>query len=518
MTSSRRDVLLQGAVIGAGLIASGLPGMTALAAGQPPERRSLQGLAWNDPIVATYRDAVAQMKQKAASDPASWPALAGIHGSDPDSYHFCPHGNWYFLPWHRAYLVTYERFIRQLTGNADFALPFWDWTNNPTMPDVFTSPTTPDGKPNALYVDDQDFGQGWQRSWPASDPMPPEIVGPTVLGQILNATDYEDFGTSRPAGQNSLDPSWVLTRTGDQGVLEATPHNNVHNNIGGWMPSAMSPRDPIFFMHHCNIDRIWAVWNSLGNANSGDQLWTDMPFTNNFYNPDGSSWSPKVSDLFVPENLGYTYGLVAAAAAATASPSLVALRQNLSLLRKTPGASNAQVRTFSATASGQAGAAGKPLTVAVGVDPGLIASVVARRPVPSGAEFLNFAAAREQHASGTRVLAFLRDVSVTEPQDTIFRVFLDHPGLTPAVPITDPSYVGSFGIFVHREGGHGRHGEAVKPSFVFDLTAAVQRVFSQGAPPPQALNLQILPVPTRPNVATVGTIVSSRAEIAFVGT
>jgi tyrosinase len=41
MTTSRRDVLVQGAVIGAGIIASGLPGMEALAATQPPERRSL---------------------------------------------------------------------------------------------------------------------------------------------------------------------------------------------------------------------------------------------------------------------------------------------------------------------------------------------------------------------------------------------------------------------------------------------------------------------------------------------
>jgi tyrosinase len=240
-----------------------------------------------------------------------------------------------------------------------------------------------------------------------------------------------------------------------------------------------------------------------------------MTFTNNFYHPDGSSYSPKVSDLFVPENLGYTYGLAAPPASAAASPNLVALRQSLSTIRKTPAAPAANVKTFSATAAGQAGGAGKPLTVSVNVDPGLIASVVARRPVPSGAEFLNFAAAREQHASGPRVLGFLRDVSVTQPQDTIYRVFLDHPGLTAAVPITDPSYVGSFGIFVHREGGHGRHGQDVKPSFVFDLTTAVQQVFSTGAPPAKALNLQILPVPNRPN-AIVGTIVSSRAEIAFV--
>ncbi|MGC2222539.1 MAG: tyrosinase family protein [Methylocella sp.] len=140
--------------------------------------------------------------------------------------------------------------------------------------------------------------------------MPPQIVGPAVLQDILQSPDYEQFGTSRPRGQNDLNQSWILRRTGAQGTLERTPHNLVHNNIGGWMPSALSPRDPIFFMHHCNIDRIWAVWNSLGNENSTDSLWTEMPFTNNFINVDGSPHSPKVSDLLKPEALEHDPGQI----------------------------------------------------------------------------------------------------------------------------------------------------------------------------------------------------------------
>ena len=66
MTISRRNVLLEGAVIGAGVIASNTTGRKALAAGQLPERRIFQGLAWNDPIVATYRDGVRLLK--AAND------------------------------------------------------------------------------------------------------------------------------------------------------------------------------------------------------------------------------------------------------------------------------------------------------------------------------------------------------------------------------------------------------------------------------------------------------------------
>jgi tyrosinase len=398
---SGRNVLLQRAVIGAGVVAGGIPGMEALAAGQPPERRTLEGLAWNDPIVATYRDAVGLLKQKSASDKTGWAGLAAIHGLNPIAYKFCPHGNWCFLPWNTAYILTYERIIRQLTHNDDFALPYWDWTTNPTMPEVFIEPKTKDGKPNSLYVDDQDFRQTWKRTWPASDPMPSRFVGPSVLQDKLNSPHYESFGTSRPPKQDSLDQSWVHDRTGAQGTLERLPHNMVHNNIGGWMPSAMSPRDPIFFMHHCNPDRIWGVWNSMGNSNSDDHFWKDMTFTDNFVNPDGSSYSPKVSELTDPEKLGYTYGLPPSPVATTSFPNLIALRGKLVSLRA-PGVPKApDVRTYTATTADQNfGTTTKPLTVPVNVDAALIAAVSKRRPVSSGIELLNFAAAREQRATG----------------------------------------------------------------------------------------------------------------------
>jgi tyrosinase len=493
--------------------------MKAFAAGQPPERRSLEGLAWNDPIVATYRDGVGQLKQRPASDSAGWAGLAGIHGINPDQYNLCPHSNWYFLPWHRAYLVTYERIIRQLTHNDDFALPYWDWTTSATMPQVFLRPTTPDGKKNWLFVDDHGFGQRWRRTWPDGDPMPARFVGPTVFQEILNSLDYEDFGTSRPQNQDSLDPSWVLDSSGLQGTLEALPHNNVHNLIGGWMPSALSPRDPIFFMHHCNIDRIWAMWNAAGNANSTDPLWTGMAFTNNFINPDRSPYSPQVSDLVSPEALGYTYGLAPPAEAAAApSPNVMSLQNKLVALRGPRATETAGTRTFSAApGAGTFGTAETPLALPVSVDPALIAAVASRKPVPSGAEVLNFSAAREQRVAGPRILAFLRDVAVTNAKDTEYRVFLDRPQLTAQTPVTDPGYVGSFGVLVHgNRGEHGTYGRhAVNPSFVLDLTRAVQRAYGSGAPPPDAIKLQFIPVPNRPGVQP-GNIRPGRVEIAFI--
>lgn len=508
MTMTKREVLLHGSIIGAGVIASSLPGMTALAQGLPPQRRSLQGLAWNDPIVATYRDAVGIMKQTPDSQQFSWVKLASIHGSDPDTYHFCPHGNWYFLPWHRAYIAMYERVIRHLMKNDAFALPFWDWTANPLMPEVFLKPKTPDGKTNWLYNADRN----WERTWPPTEPMPAENVGPAVLKSILAATEYEEFGTSRPQGQNSLDPSWITDGSGAQGVLEGNAHNNVHNNIGGWMPSASSPRDPIFFMHHSNIDRIWAVWN-LNNPNSKERLWTDMQFAENFYNIDGSFWSPKVSDLYVPENLGYTYGLSELVATAPASSGkVVALRNKLTAVFAEPhlkDVSAAGIATVT-VANTETAKPNQPLEIALKV-PEQAMKAISRLPtLGSGVDVMNFAAAQERAASGTRAIVFLRDVAVTQPQETMYRVFVDRDDLSASTPITDPHYVGTFGIF-----SHGSHSQHAAPSFAIDLTSALQRIYGSGREATGQIRLQIIPV-AGGRGKEPGTVTPARVEMTFV--
>ncbi|NLR98035.1 monooxygenase [Rhizobium sp. P38BS-XIX] len=506
MSITRRSVIVQGGVIGAGLLASGLPGMKAFAQIPPvPWRRSLQGLAWNDPIVATYRDAVRLLKAASPGEKFTWIKLSEIHGSDA-GFKYCPHGNWYFLPWHRAYTAMYERIVRQVTKNNDFAMPFWDWTANPYLPEVFTMQKTPDGKDNSLYVP--------TRTWPSTRPMPPQIVGPDVLKAILAATPFEVFGTSRPRGQNSLDPSWIVGGGGTQGILEATPHNQVHNNIGGFMPTASSPRDPIFFMHHGNIDRIWATWN-LRNGNSNDPLWTNMPFNQNFYNVDGSFWSPKVSDLYVPEELGYTYGFRNYFKVATASAKTLALDDKLSsvIAATAPEVAVAGLTTVSADNS-KAATTNAPLSLPIKLPAGALQSIVSQPPLPSGMDMMDFGAAQEQAASTPRVLAFLRDVEITDPKTTSVLVFLGKRDLTADTPVTDPHYVGSFAVLDHSGEHHGAHGHRPPPSFVLDLTDAIQRVYGAGNADAEAIDLQLVPVGA--GQGKPGSAKPARLEIAIV--
>jgi tyrosinase len=225
-----------------------------------------------------------------------------------------------------------------------------------------------------------------------------------------------------------------------------------------------------------------------------------------------------VSDLFSPETLGYTYGIAPPVVAAIPSPNLLSLQNKLVTLRGPRVTDIAGTKTFSAAPGGETlGTAETPLALSVNVEPALIVAVAKRKPVSSGSEFLNFAAAREQRATGARVLAFLRDVAVSGAEGTEYRVFLDRPHLTAQTPVTDPGYVGSFGVLDH--GDHSDHGAAnggaANPSFVLDLTKAIQRVYGSGPPPSDAIKLQFIPVPNRPDVRA-GTIRPGRVEIAFI--
>ena len=227
-----------------------------------PVRRSITSLANNDPIVQAYRDGVAQMKALPASDPRNWERQAQIHNN------FCPHGNWYFLPWHRAYLFYFESIVRELSGFAEFALPYWNWTCSPRIPAHFF------GAGNPLL--------DTTRTKTASDVIPTGFTGETLLADILAIPDFDTFGSF---------PSTALRggSGGGYGELEGTPHNLVHGWIGGNMGGFMSPRDPVFWCHHNMIERCWWDWNiTQGKSNPSAPAWADMTMNNMFCDKDGN--------------------------------------------------------------------------------------------------------------------------------------------------------------------------------------------------------------------------------------
>lgn len=423
-------------------------------------RKSVGTMAIDDPMLESYRTAVKAMKALPLNDPRNWTRQAQIHQD------FCPHGNWYFLPWHRAYLVAFERICRQLSNNPHFALPYWDWTSARQLPAAFTAPMY-QGQSNPLYT---------TRTMPASASLPDNMVGPTVISSILAEPQFEVFGSSRGTGQTDTSSTWQRS-FGIQGPLESNPHNRIHGTVGGVMASYMSPLDPVFWLHHCNVDRLWQEWNDVGHTNLTEPLWGNFQFSGNFVNRDGTAFNPKVSDLLHIPGLGYRYKIGTVkppvfdlfVLSRTQLPRAFAYGKVLAAPRipvDAPARVNVPLSIPVTLNAGRAKALGtiRPLDMS-GVKPGSLPRFPAR------------------------ILAVIGDMEPPKEGNADVHVFLNCEYLSPETPTSDPSYVGSFTFFGSEHAAHGG-----KVSVLVDLTSTVADLRRAQKPVTDRLEVQLMPV------------------------
>ncbi|HMF07107.1 MAG TPA: tyrosinase family protein, partial [Methylocella sp.] len=296
--------------LGASATAAGAAFLPAGARAQSTRRRfEVSDPAMPANVLTSYKNAIAAMLALPPTDPRNWYRNAFVHLLD------CPHGNWWFLPWHRAYLVWFERICRQLSGDQNFALPYWDWTKNPQVPaamfdgvldpddshyiasfdqfqNVFQAPidqlyaSFSPAQQNALgqrgLSASADF---WNTVQNPQGPMffdQPNARGLTAANRGLDAAtqstvaigvvrsaldDFPFAGDTTGGGAPGFASGKVGQHSarGGKGILESQPHDNVHGAMGGasgqaFMVSFLSPVDPIFFLHHANLDRLWDVW------------------------------------------------------------------------------------------------------------------------------------------------------------------------------------------------------------------------------------------------------------------
>jgi tyrosinase len=320
-------------------------------------------------MLKSYAVAIGNMLKLPPTDPRNWFRNAFIHTMD------CPHGNWWFFPWHRGYLGWFERTLRDLSGNPDFAIPYWDWTQlrripetmfsgvltptdaaynpfissydtffkymNPALTDLYLTlrpgqaadltlrgmPTVTDlwaqvkGNPKdgQMFADTQHARYlSWQD--PDLDCSTSAMCAKPIITAGLSPTTYVPFSSSKNAN-HTLPPD----KNTQWGILEGMPHNNVHNNIGGvnhvqsvdwgYMQDNLSPVDPIFFLHHSNIDRLWDVWTrkqeklGLPTLPTGSDLktWQEQQFLF-FVGPDGKPVTKtSAGDYATIGDFDYTY-------------------------------------------------------------------------------------------------------------------------------------------------------------------------------------------------------------------
>lgn len=390
-----------------------------------PVRRDVSTLSINDPILAAYRDGVSQMQALPASDPRNWTRQAQIHQN------FCPHGNWFFLPWHRAYLLSFERIIRKLTGVADFGLPYWNWSCNRAVPGPFWQPGSPlNHSPRAIGPSDQ---------------ADASIVGPGNIASILNETDFELFASgyaTAPRGGGG----WT-------GLLEGQPHNYIHGGfIGGTMGNYMAPLDPIFWLHHNIIDYLWFEWNRRGNANTNDPVYTGYDITGTFCDENGAPIDYNVGVMILAPLLSYRFE------APASCPDIATAVDDAAMRKFLEAGARVRLRTTRAFPA-----------IAQNLQLGTARAPRLRLALPPEAARIGFDANAAQ-----RVLLRLEDVRQPAEEDFYVRVFVGLPEGADPVP-ESPHYAGAFAFF----GDSGHHADAGS-TFLVDIGPTLARLRASG--------------------------------------
>ncbi|KAL2341925.1 hypothetical protein Fmac_009865 [Flemingia macrophylla] len=286
---------------------------------QPLRVRPASHLVNND-YLSKYKKAVDLMKKLPKDDPRNFTQQANVHCAYCDgAYHQVGfpdldlqiHNSWLFFPFHRWYLYFYERILGSLIDDPTFAIPYWNWDapKGMQLPSIYADLKSP------LYDPLRDAGH-----------QPPTLVNldfsfddPGAPGDIPNNLSimYRQVVSNGKTSTLFLGNAY---RAGDEpdpgaGSLENVPHGPVHGwtgdrnqpnfeNMGNFYSAA---RDPIFYSHHSNIDRIWCIWKTLGGKRRDftDPDWLESGFL--FYDENKNLVRVKVKDCLDTRKLGYVY-------------------------------------------------------------------------------------------------------------------------------------------------------------------------------------------------------------------
>ncbi|TVU14779.1 hypothetical protein EJB05_38272, partial [Eragrostis curvula] len=252
--------------------------------------------------LAKYERAVALMKRLPDDNPRSFAQQWRVHCAYCDGAYdqvgfpnleLQIHNCWLFFPWHRFYLYFHERILGKLIGDDKFALPFWNWDApaGMTLPPIYANRNSPlyDPRRNPAHQPpfplDLDY-DGTDTATPRAQLIDQNLN--IMYRQMISGSKKRELFFGQPYRQGDMpDPG--------PGTIESVPHNPVHlwtgdprqpNNedMGNFYSAA---RDPVFFAHHGNVDRMWYIWNRLRRSNTDitDPDWLNANFL--FYDDDG---------------------------------------------------------------------------------------------------------------------------------------------------------------------------------------------------------------------------------------
>ncbi|KAJ3281640.1 hypothetical protein HDU79_010592 [Rhizoclosmatium sp. JEL0117] len=200
------------------------------------------------------------------------------------------HGTASFLAWHRTLILLFEYALQDFCGYTG-TLPYWDWTldaSNPSASPIFSDGAFGgNGQGTSQCITNGAFNQ---ETVTINHPNGPQCITRNFMDGSMNGELFSSAIIQNLASTST----WGVFQ---QGIFVG-PHSAVHNAVGGdfgYPPAAGN--DPLFYVHHAQIDRVWAQWQK--SSREGGAYYG----TNNAGNPNGndamaSDWLSGVNPLF----------------------------------------------------------------------------------------------------------------------------------------------------------------------------------------------------------------------------
>jgi hypothetical protein len=431
--------------------------------------------------INSLRHGIQVMMSRPASDPTSFAFQANIHGTysnpttgpETQSWNNCEHGSYFFLSWHRMYLYFFDRILRAAAGDPNLVLPYWDWTNasQRTLPLPFRQPANssnslyiaPPNRPSALDAGTASLGAGtvdYSVAFADTDFDSPNGSGASFGGQIASPEQFN----------------------APHGDFESQPHDVVHVALGGLMGDPnTAAEDPIFWLHHANIDRMWNRWIAQGGGrtDASDAAWLNTRFT--FYDEAGHAVYLTGSEIIdTVGQLNYRY-----------DDDPTAMAQRFPQVKETR--EFAEPEPVSAAGSPESLSRGPEQTLA-GSSPTAkrlgLAGATARVQVPLTKDVVDKIRTLTANNATHKVFLRVDDIRYEKANGVYYEIYVNPPAEA-NLNIHTAGYVGNLALFGLKPHAMAGHAPAAGPVYAeYDISRLVSAAIERQS---QGLNIVLVP-------------------------
>ncbi|KAH6717801.1 hypothetical protein BKA61DRAFT_630304 [Leptodontidium sp. MPI-SDFR-AT-0119] len=235
-----------------------------------------------------YTDAVLCLKSK---DPLTPPSVSPGTLSRFDDFQATHvnqsswvHWSVYFLPWHRYLMHSYQTALRDECGYTG-SHPYWDWSlngGNISAQAMFSGAVGSLGS-NGLAVPHGPV----TLTIPSSPPRFAQVPAGTGGGCITNGPFIPLSSTIPSVSREDFRPTNLMANSQYANVTSTIAsanldtfmvgmnglHGNGHTSIGGLQGDLFTSNgDPVFYLHHAQVDRVWSIWQGLDFENRKNQV------------------------------------------------------------------------------------------------------------------------------------------------------------------------------------------------------------------------------------------------------